>query len=84
MDTIVSIFTYVTLVKAGLEVGLLHLSVRPSVRNSFWVPSLCNLYLQKFSFLFIQTFYNDCSHIEDVHILFCAHFTTFFFIFEGC
>ena len=36
MDTIVSIFTYVTLAKAGLEVGPLHLSVRPSVRNTFF------------------------------------------------
>ena len=45
------IFTCVALVKAGLVVGLLRLSVspfvrtsvRPSVRNTFWVPSLCNL-----------------------------------------
>ena len=55
-----------------------HLSVRLSVRlKHFRVPSLCNLYLQKFSFFFIQTLPNDCSHIEDVHLLFCAGFINF-------
>ena len=34
------------------------------------VLSLCNLKLQQFSFLYIQTLHNDCSHIEDVHLLF--------------
>ena len=57
--------------------------VRPSIRNTFGVPSLCNLELQKFSFLFIQTLHNDCSLIEDVHPLFCENFTTFFFILRG-
>ena len=56
----------------------LHTSVLPSdhlsVRNTFGVPSLCNLLLQIFLFLSIQTYHNDCSHIEDVHLLFCAHF----------
>ena len=28
---------------------------------------------QQFSFLYIQTLHNDCSHIEDVHLPFCAH-----------
>ena len=37
-------------------------------------PSLCNLYLQHFSFLYIQTLHKDCSYIEHVHLLFCAHF----------
>ena len=50
----------------------------PSIRNILGVPSLCNLLLQKFSFFFIQTLPNDCSHIEDVHLLFCAHFIIFF------
>ena len=62
-------------------------SVRPSIcqsiRNTFGVPSLCNLQLQKFSFLFIQTLYNDCSHIEDVHHLLCAHFMNFFSLMPG-
>ena len=31
----------------------------------------------KNSIPFIQTLHNDCSHKEDVHLLFCAHFTTF-------
>ena len=31
--------------------------------------SLCNLLLQIFSFLFIQTLYNDCSHIEDGYLI---------------
>ena len=54
------------------------LSVRPSVRNTFRVPSLCNLYLQQFSFLYIQTLSNDCSYIEDVHLLFFAHLINIF------
>ena len=45
------IFTCVVLVKAGLVVGSLclsvcqsvHRDVRPSIRNTFWVPSLYNL-----------------------------------------
>ena len=54
------------------------LSVHPSVRNTFGVPSLCNLYLQQFSFLYIQTLSNDCSYIEDVHLLFCSHLINIF------
>ena len=27
----------------------------------------------KQTFLYIQTLHYDCSHIEDVHLLFCAH-----------
>ena len=45
------------------------------------VPSLCNLKLQQYSILYIQTLHNDCSHIEDVHLLFCARFIFFFFTF---
>ena len=45
------VITCVTLAKAGLVVGPLHppfcpsihSSVRPSVLNTFWVTSLCNL-----------------------------------------
>ena len=48
MDTIVSIFTCVALAKAGLEVGPLRPPVCQSVCHTFGVPSLCNLYLQKF------------------------------------
>ena len=58
-------------------------SVRPSVRNTFGVPSLCNLLLQQFSFLYIQTLPTDCSYIEDVHLLFCAHLITIFSFFTG-
>ena len=32
---------------------------------------------------FIQTFHNDGSHIEDVHLLFCAYFMNIFSIFRG-
>ena len=44
---------------------------------------LCNLLLQRFSFLYIQALYNDCSHIEDMHLLFCTHFMNISFIFRG-
>ena len=53
--------------------GLLCLSVH---LNTFGVTSLCNLQFQKF----IQTLHNDGSHIEDVHLLFCAHFMNIFSI----
>ena len=32
---------------------------------------------EKFSFLYIQNLPIDYSHIEDVHLLFCAHFIFF-------
>ena len=54
-----------------------------SVHNTFGVPSLCNLQLQKFSFLSIKTLQNDCSHIEDVHHLFSAHFMNIFLVLRG-
>ena len=38
------------------------------------MSNLCNLQLQQYSFLFIKTLHNDCSHIEleDVHLILCA------------
>ena len=39
------------------------------VRNTFGVPS--------FLLPYFQTLYKDCSHIEDVHFLFCADFIKF-------
>ena len=49
-----------------------------SIRNAKEVPSLCNLLLQQYSLLYIQTLHNDCSHIEDVHFSFCAHLINIF------
>ena len=49
-----------------------------SIRNAKGVPSLCNLKLQQYSILYIQTLHNDCSHVEDVHLLFCACFIILF------
>ena len=48
-----------------------------SIINAKGMPSLCNLKLQQYSILYIQTLHNDCSHIEDVHLLFCARFIIF-------
>ena len=50
--------------------GMLNVDIF-SIQNAKVVPSLCYLYFQQYSFLLIQTLYND-SHIEDVHLLFCA------------
>ena len=75
MITISLIFTFLALAKAGLVIG----SLRLSVRNTFGVPSLCNL----FNFLFIQTLINDCSHIEDLHLPFCAHLINVFSFLMG-
>ena len=84
-EVLITLVTCVALAKAGLVVGTLRpsvrLSVRSSVRNTFGVPSLCNLLLQKLSFLFIKTLHNDCSHIENVHLPFCAHLIKIFSFF---
>ena len=55
-----------------------------SIRNAKGVPSLCNLKLEQYSILYIQTLHNDCSHIEDVHLPFFARFIIFFHFFDGC
>ena len=39
--------------------------------------------LKKFFFLFIQNLHNYRSHIEDVHILFCAHFMNIYLFLRG-
>ena len=54
-----------------------------SIRNAKGVPSLCNLKLQQYSFLYILTLHNDCSHIEDVHLAFCAHLINIFSFLTG-
>ena len=55
-----------------------------SIINAKGVPSLCNLKLQLYSSLYIQTLHNECSHIENVHLLFCARLIFFFFFFDSC
>ena len=54
-----------------------------SIRNAKGVPSMCNLKLQQYSLLYIQTLHNDCSHIEDVHLPFCAHLLNIFSFLTG-
>ena len=54
-----------------------------SIINAKGVPSLCNLKLQQYSILYFQTLHNDCSHIEDVHLLFCARFIIFLTFLTG-
>ena len=56
--------------------GVFHIDIFPSE-----MPSKCNQELQEYSSFYIQTLHNSCSHIEDVHLLFYAHFTNIFFIF---
>ena len=34
--------------------------------------------INTFSLLYVQNLYNDCSHIEDVHLLFCANLINVF------
>ena len=48
-----------------------------SIINAKGVPNLCDLKLKQYLFLYIKTLHNDCSHIEDVHLLFCARFIFF-------
>ena len=47
------------------------------------VPSLCNLQHHQYSFLCIKTLHDDFSHIEDVHLPFCAHFIFSFLFLMG-
>ena len=54
-----------------------------SIRKAKGVPSLCNLKPEQYSILYIQNLHNDCSHIEDVHLLFCACFIIFFTFLTG-
>ena len=54
-----------------------------SFRDAKGVPSLCNLYLQQYSLLYIQTLHDDCSHIEDVHLPFNAHLMNIFLFLTG-
>ena len=56
---------------------MLNLDIFP-IQNAEGVSRLCNL--KQFSFPNIQTLNNDCSYIEDVHLLFCTHFIILFFI----
>ena len=51
--------------------------------NAKGVPSKCDLKLQQYSILDIQTLHNDCSHIEDVHLPFCAHLINIFLFLTG-
>ena len=56
------------------------LSVRPQhFRGAKFVESV----IPKNSFLFIQTLPYDCSHIEGVHLQYCARFIIFFLILTG-
>ena len=62
------------IVKAGLVMGPL----RPSVRLSttllgYLVCVICN------SIFFIHNLDYDCSHIENVHLQYCAHLINIFF-----
>ena len=54
-----------------------HLTVQCIPKETTRLPTLK---LQKFLFLFIQTLPYDCSHIEDVHLLYCALFIFFSFL----
>ena len=65
-------FTFLTGVELRLNLDIF------SIINAKGVPSLCNLKLEQYSILYIQTLHNDCSHIENVHHLFCACFIVFF------
>ena len=67
-----------------------HLDIFPSeMRRGVVFPDHSHLLFlvfcnsTRFSFLYIQTKNIDCSHIEDVHLLFCAHLINIFSVFTG-
>ena len=50
---------------------------------SFFTDSFCAGVSNKhclLTFFHIQTLHNDCLHLNDVHLLFCAHVKLFYFI----
>ena len=49
----------------------------------FIFMGLYSLYLQQFLLLYIQTLHNDCSHIEDVCLSFCANMIIFYYILKA-
>ena len=61
-------------------------SVRLTVCLSIHITLNCIVcvicYYERFQ-SYIQTLKNDCSHIEDVHPLFCAHFMNMFILLRG-
>ena len=65
------------LINILLFLGLLNLDIIPSeMLRGCLVFVICNsssFYL----FIYIQTMHYDCSHIEDVHLLFCADLIIF-------
>ena len=56
----------------------LHPYVHPSIIPSAKRFGCLVCVMIHFSFFYIQTLYNDFSHIEVVHLLFCAHFINVF------
>ena len=47
------------------------------------VSGLCRPLFRQFSLFCIQTSHNDCSYIEHVHLLFCAHLLNIFLFLAG-
>ena len=63
---------------------MLNLDIFPSAMlRGCLVCVICNFKSFHLLFLFIQTLPNDCLHIEDVHLLFCALFIIFFSFLGG-
>ena len=58
--------------------GLLNLNIiPPEMLMGCLVCLICNL-SSFHKVLYIQTFYYDCSHIEHIHPIFCAHLIIYF------
>ena len=55
----------------------------PSFSLTLTVRGVSNKHCLLTFFIFIQTLPNDSSHIEDVHLLFCARLINFFSFLRG-
>ena len=77
-----NLFTCVPLAKAGPVVGPLRQCV--GLTAALFVCLVCIICnYRSFHSFFIQTLHNGCSHIEDTHVLFCAHLINVFSFLTG-
>ena len=77
------IIACITLAKAGLVIGQFPPSIRPSVCPSALLLG-CLVCVSVTPKVFIPLYsYFAKWHIEDVHLLFCAHFINIFSSFRG-
>ena len=77
------LFSFLPASKAGLLLGPLGQSVHLSILSQLLGYLVCVICKSKSFHSFLFKLHNDCSNIEDVHLLFFAHFAFFFSFLRG-